>query len=163
MKVWLKERISTEAILRIKKTEIVIFPTDKSGKLAVSTPDIYKEAAKIHLDKDLEITWDKLKPTETLINRHVLQLAKAFRLGSTHNQEDRMKKALRAVDTPPPTTYLLWKDHEVYEVFPPVRPVCGAKVGPLVRASELASTILTKVADTQDRVSVFRGNQKELL
>jgi hypothetical protein len=36
---------------RIKKSKIVVVTTDKSGKLAVSTPEIYKEAAKVHLEK----------------------------------------------------------------------------------------------------------------
>ena len=131
----------------MKQGDIVVFPTDKSGKLAISTPEVYKEAAKTHVEKDTKVPWNTLKATETLVNRHVLQLAKAFRMGSTHAQEDRITKALRAVDVAPPVVYFLWKDHKEYEVFPPTRPVCGGTVGPLVRGSDLMSTILTPVID----------------
>ena len=83
---------------RVKQNEIVIFLTDKSGKLAICTPETYQEAAKVHIDKDTEVPWDTLKQTETLVNRHVKQLVNAFSMGSTHRQEDRIHKALRAVD-----------------------------------------------------------------
>ena len=44
--------------------------------------------------------------------------------------------------------YLLWKDHKPYTTEPPTRPVCAATVGPLARASELASIILTGYLDS---------------
>ena len=41
---------------RIKAGEIVIFPTDKSGKLVVSTPDTYMGAARVHAARDKEVS-----------------------------------------------------------------------------------------------------------
>ena len=40
------------------------------------------------------------------------------------------------------------KDHKQFEQIPPSRPVCGGRVGPLARASELLSSILTPVCDS---------------
>ena len=37
---------------RQKEGEIVIFQTDKSGKMSVDTPQNYAEAAKTHIEKD---------------------------------------------------------------------------------------------------------------
>ena len=90
---------------RIKKNENVIFPTEKSGKLTVSTPEIYKEAAKVHLNKDKGIPWKNLKPTETLVKRHVLQLVKALIMGSAHNQGDRIEKTMRTPHHPAHTSF----------------------------------------------------------
>ena len=130
---------------RVRNEEIVIFPTDKSGKLAITTPEIYQEAAKIHVDKDTEVPWETLKEVETKVNRHVQQLTKAFSMGTTHGQSSRINKAFRAVDVAPPVVYFLWKDHKPYDNVPPTRPVCGGHVGPLTRASELVSSILTPI------------------
>ena len=55
---------------RIKVREIVIFPTDKSGKLVLSTPNTYMEAASVHTAGDKELAgtawgWWRRRPTGT--------------------------------------------------------------------------------------------------
>ena len=91
---------------RIKAGEIVIFPTDKSGKLVLSTPDTYMEAASVHTAGDKEVSWDCLGVVEKEANRHATALRKAFRLGEGHRaQLQRMQGALRADDSPAPPLY----------------------------------------------------------
>ena len=134
---------------RKKKGEIVMFPTDKSGKIVVSLPETYQRAAQVHLQKDLDVSWSELKVTETRINRHMKALVKIVNLGEQHSgQSQRITGATKSVDSPAPALYLLWKDHKPYTTEPPTRPVCSATVGPLARASEITSSILTAYLDS---------------
>ena len=137
--------------MRIKDGEIVVFPTDKSGKMVVSLPSTYKEAAKVHLEKDEEVTWDELNKVEVLINRHTTALRKILSLGENHPcRLQQLQGALKSEASPAPTLYLTWKDHKPYEVVPPTRPVCSGTVGPLARSSEILSMIINKVMDQDE-------------
>ena len=137
-------------LLRRKRSgELVIFPTDKSGKLVVCLPETYLAAGRVHTSKDMQVGLEELPPTETKVNRHTRALTKIVNLGTSHNgQEQRIAGATKSVDSPAPSLYLLWKDHKQYETVPPTRPVCAATVGPLARASELSSLILTAFLDS---------------
>jgi hypothetical protein len=137
---------------RVKKGEILITFTDKSGKTVVTTPDVYKKAAAVHLDKDEKVGWECLKKTETLMNRLARQLAKIFNLGKGEGdrQRDRINSALKSVDVAPPMVSFMWKDHKVYQDVPPTRPVCNATRGPILRTSQLLTMILTPVLDFEE-------------
>ena len=87
---------------RVLNKEIVIAATDKSGKYVITTPEIHRYAAEKHLEKDEMASWQEVKPTETLLNRHSIQLAASFRMGVSHNEVDRVNKALRSTDNSPP-------------------------------------------------------------
>ena len=137
--------------MRIKDGELLVYPTDKSGKMVVSLPSTYKEAAKVHLEKDEEVTWDELSKVEVLINRHTTALRKVLSIGEQHpGRIQQLQGALKSEDSPAPNLYLTWKDHKPYEVVPPTRPVCDATVGPLARSSEILSLIINKVMDQEE-------------
>ena len=93
-------------------------------------------------------------------------------MGGNHNQVDRVTKAMKSSDNPPPPVYFLFKDHKEEvegepcpttrqvcaafkdhneevegEPYPTTRQVCAAREGLLARLSHLASRILTPVAD----------------
>ena len=94
--------------------------------------------------------WSEVKPSETLLNRHSIQLAACFSMGEGHDEVERVNSALKSTENSPPPVYFMFKDHkrtEDGEPCPQTRPTCGAKDGPLVRLSHLASQILTPVAD----------------
>ena len=83
------------------------------------------------------------------MNRHTRALTKIINLGAGHGgQEQIIAGATKSVDSPTPPLYLLWKDHKQNDTVPPTRPVCSATVGPLARASELNSLILTTFLDS---------------
>ena len=133
---------------RIKDGSIVVGLSDKSDKLVISKPETYKEAAKEHVEKDEKVPWETLVETERLINRHSAALRKALKVGEAHpGQAQRVKSAMKSVDSAAPPLYLMWKDHKDYEQVPPTRPVCGAKKGPLVRNAEIVSDILEVLLD----------------
>ena len=152
---------------RIRKGEIIITTTDKSGKFAVVEPSLYKKAATAHL-KDEEIDHKSVIETENLLNRHSAQLLKAFRMGSKHGehgQEQRIKQAFTSKGGKPGPLFFLIKDHKKVkegEEIPPVRPVCSAKGGPGSRLSNLITTILNKVGDSLDATTECRSTEEAL-
>ena len=140
---------------KVRSGEIVVTLTDKSGKLAVVEPDLYRRAASVHI-KDREVPWQEVSEVETLLNRHSMQLIKALSMGTKHGkngQVDRVRKAYTSKDAKPGPIYFLVKDHKAVkpgESIPPTRPVCSAKGGPGSRLSNLASTLINKTADSID-------------
>jgi hypothetical protein len=136
-------------IKRMKEGKIFITATDKSKKFVVTTPEIYKRAAMIHINKDHEIKWEELSKVEKEIDRHVRQMVRIFDVGSTHNQVGRCKQALVTEDRPPPNVKFYFKDHKEVkegEECPATRMVCGAVEGPLHRASILLDKIIGPLA-----------------
>ena len=132
-------------VRRVEQGEIIVTFTDKDGRVVICPPALYKEAANVQLSKDQKVSWDVLKPTEILMNRTAVQLVKMFEIGNdgTDSQRDRVKKASITKDVAPPVVSYLWKTHKSYENIPPTRPVCAATSGPISRASDLMSSILT--------------------
>ena len=47
----------------VKGKEIVLSFTDKDSRVVVSTPELYQEAAEVHLKKDEKVDWCRLKTT----------------------------------------------------------------------------------------------------
>ena len=78
----------------------------------LTTPEIFRFAASKHISEDIEVGWDCVKETETFLNHHTTQLTKIFQMGGNHNQVDRVTKAMKSSDNPPPPVYFLFKDHK---------------------------------------------------
>ena len=135
----------------IKDKKVVVFSTDKSGKFSVDTPDNYIEAIQKHTEKDQRVTnEDEEKKVENLMNHHMRQFNKMFKVGSSHGHEDRVTGATISTNTPAPPMYGLRKDHKQHEdknAGPPVRPVCGASESPNSRLSNFLSRIINDFAD----------------
>ena len=137
---------------RVKSGEIVVTNTDKSGKFAVLSSEEYKKACRVHIT-DKEVEWKQVEETETLLNRHSLQIVKALNMGTKHGkdgQQTRVHKAYTSIDAKPGPLFVLIKDHKKKkpgETVPPTRPVCSAKGDPGSRLSNLLSTILNKISD----------------
>ena len=87
---------------RLKEQNLVIIPTDKSGKLTLMSKDLYREAAKEHIDKDEEVEWRQVKKTEDAANRISRSIGKIFRMGKARNQVDSMIRTLITKDRAPP-------------------------------------------------------------
>jgi hypothetical protein len=139
-------------LVRVKNEEIIIGTTDKSGKFAVMKPEHYLKAAEVHL-KDKEIQWNDVPKIEEEMNCHSRQMLRIFRMGSIHNQEDRIRKAYQVKDSRPGEVTFLIKDHKKSKegsVLPPTRPVCNARDGPNSRLSNIVATVLNVVADNAD-------------
>lgn len=111
----------------------------------ITTPDLYRQAGRLHTSKDKEVDWKELRKTENKVDRNVRQLAKALGLGANHDQVDRCKQAMSTQDRPPPSVKLFFKDYKKLkddDKIPPKRMVCGATEGPLHRASILLDKLI---------------------
>ena len=86
---------------KVKKGDLVVTTTDKSGKFVVTTPEIYRYAANKHIIKDTEVGWDCVKEKETFLNRHTAQLGKIFQMGGNHNQVDKSIQSFEILRQPP--------------------------------------------------------------
>ena len=94
---------------RVKKKEILITFTDKDARVVVCKPDKYREAAKIHIEKDQEVDWTEVKPTINKMNKTAQQLVQMFNIGQngSSSQAGRVNKAVICKDTaPPPISFL---------------------------------------------------------
>ena len=149
---------------RVKRKEIVIATTYKSGKFVLTTHEIYRFAANKHLCKDIEVGWECVKETENFLNHHTTHLSKIFQMGGNHDQVERVKSVVKSFDNPPPAAYFMFKDHKTAvdgEPCPSTRPVVAGKEGILARLSHLASRILTPVADKLSEIMGTECNNGE--
>ena len=78
-----------------KEGEIVIFQTDKSGKLAADTPDNYTEAARPHIEKDMIVTQKEYEDVEKLINACSLFWMRMLRVGEEIRDQKRYKRSMK--------------------------------------------------------------------
>ena len=107
--------------------EIVVFQTDKSGKLAVDSLENYKETATPHVEGDEVVTIKEYENAEKLINAHSAFWLKMLQVAGDSGDSRRYKTSMKKEHTKPPTLYTFRKDHKRYEdpeKGPPVRPLC---------------------------------------
>ena len=71
---------------RVKKGEISIAPTDKSGKLSINTRDNYINGLKSYVNNDIEISWNEKSEIKNILNAHSQQLARILMMGRNWGQ-----------------------------------------------------------------------------
>ena len=96
----------------IKARELVVFTTDKSSRFSVDTPSNYEKAIIKHTAKDQDVKGSRVKQIENVINHHMKQFNKMFKVGSTYHHENRVNGATHSTNTPAPPLYGLRKDHK---------------------------------------------------
>ena len=76
---------------REKAGELVLLATDKSGKLAVMTPAIYRECMQPHIEGDPEHTREDVAEAERQFNGAATQILRTFKFGEDWGHQDRFK------------------------------------------------------------------------
>ena len=143
----------TKLLMSVKDSDKVLSSTDKSGKIAVWSRDLYIEAAQKHITKDDLVNQELVNKFENQANGLATATCNAFNLGSEREQQDRVSKAMKVFDVPPPNVFFLAKDHKDIpiipsgRIYPKTRGVCGAKTGPISRLQNLYSLALGFSAD----------------
>ena len=148
---------------KTKKGEITVFPTDKSGRFSVDTPENYIETLMTHTTGDVEINSEGVKIRENKINLHMRQFNRMFQVGVQHGHEERVTGATLSTNIQPPPLYGLRKDHKnAPDDFkgPPVRPVCGANSAPNSRLSHFLSKIINDYADYDQIETECRSSEE---
>ena len=79
---------------RVKNGEIVVVPTDKTGKLCVMAREAYEEAGSVHVGKDEKVGQEEVDRIDGEVNGNISLLIKFFRLGKGWNQTGRMRESL---------------------------------------------------------------------
>ena len=74
--------------------ELLVIPTDKSGKLVVSSHEDYVASMQPHIANDETITLEERNTIENTLNGHTIQLGKILKMGKDHKHWDRIKNAL---------------------------------------------------------------------
>ena len=137
---------------RVTQGELVIIPTDKSGRLAVMTRESYKVAGLRHTQKDREVDWLDISESQKELNDHVSMLTKIFRIGGYWDHGPRIRETTMGEGMSVCSMSLLFKDHKGWSAAggtaPPTRPVVGGHLGINLHISELVSDILDPVVDT---------------
>ena len=135
---------------RGKNDEIVVFQTDKSGKLAVDTPENYKETATPHIEGDEVVTEEEYDATEKLINAHSVFWLKMLQVAKDSGDAKRYKTSMRKENSRCASLYTFRKDHKPCEDMvkgPPVRPLCDVSDSYGHKLSYFISTILKEITD----------------
>ena len=114
---------------RILDGEIVVYETDKSGKLCVATIEAYEKQGDVHAREDKIVTWEEVEDKQKEIVGHLKGLNRIFQPGMAHGEKDMERTwAAKELDsTTIPKVSLLAKDHkEEKDGVAATRPVCGA-------------------------------------
>ena len=137
---------------RVTKGELMITPTDKSGRFAILTTDQYLESGKQHTAKDEKLCWNDVKYLRNQVNTHMHWFRNIFRYCDKSNP-DRMKKNLVVSDLDVPEMAILIKDHKNWKYSDqkegkkvPSRPVVSGNSTITTHLSELLSEIIEPVA-----------------
>ena len=90
----------------------VIMKTDKSGKFTVATVEKYIEMGHSHIGDDKEITREKIREIERILNGHCAAWGKMFGSGEKHDHLFRIIKSKCVKSTQVSNLYMMHKDHK---------------------------------------------------
>ena len=158
----------------VENGEIVVLPTDKTGKFSVMGRDDYEAAGLVHTQGDVEVGWEEVKKAQREINGHVAVLIKIFNIGKNWDHVERTRETMMGESMGVCPIQLLFKDHKKWEpennTAPPTRQVAGGHMGLGLHLSEIISDIVEpmvgglrgkEVISTEDMVARVKGRQGE--
>ena len=110
---------------RIANHEIIVYQTDKSGKLAVTTPESYKQQGDVHVKGDQKVDWETINKSQRVIRGHMRGLNRIFKVGENQGQgQERVWEALELKATVIPDVAFTPKDHKPMSGnLPKTRPI----------------------------------------
>ena len=94
---------------RSKRSEVVCYPTDKSGRLSIDSPTNYIESMQPHLQGMKEVTQIDYDNTEKLLNAHMSAWCTIMK------GDDRTTNIFQSTNNMIPPVYGLRKDHKDFE------------------------------------------------
>ena len=144
-----EERAGLKSLkMRMKKEEIVIMKTDKSGRFLVTTPEEYLKMGEVHTEKDKEITWEEVKDLEKEIGAHTTAWSLIWNVGQDHNHTDRIIKSKVTRSGSQANLNLLYKDHKDGRK---TRPVATGNESYNLGLSNAVSEVLESVARAEEK------------
>ena len=140
---------------RRDNNEIVLFRTDKSGKISIDTPDNYKESAKPHTMNDDVVSNDVFNSIEKEVNAHSIFWLKMLNVAKDSGDFNRYKSSMLTHNSEYSTQYMYRKDHKTYDdrvIGPPVRPLCDVSDSYAHKLSYFLCNILKEVYGNEESV-----------
>ena len=114
---------------RVKNKEIVIYQTDKSGKLCVATPEAYKRQGDKHVASDKVVDCKEIEESQKELSCPLRAYNLMFSAGRDQGEKGQASvgRAKELKSQTIPIMSQLLKDHKKVPVGtdPPTRPVCG--------------------------------------
>ena len=108
-----QEKKGLESLVqRMKKENLIIMKTDKSGKLCVTSEEAYKEMGKVHVEGDPIINREKIRELDRIMNDHSTAWCSMWGTGVNHQQEDRVQQSKTSTGENRAKLYLAYKDHK---------------------------------------------------
>ena len=99
-------------VKRMKKENLIIMRTDKSGKLCVTSEEKYLEMGKEHVEADKVINREKIRETDKVMNEHSAAWCSIWRTGTNHEHQDRVVQSKTSKSENRAKLYLAYKDHK---------------------------------------------------
>ena len=143
---------------RIKEGSLMVVLTDKSGKLAVTTPSNYLKMGEEHTKNDAEVDEETASDTQRKLNGHMSMWLKITQAGDNWNHKDRFRETCINQSNSVSPMYMLLKDHKPTKPgeIPKTRPVVSGCNGMGVHLSNHLSEIVDAVADCiEDKIEVI--------
>ena len=103
--------------MSVKDSDKVLSSTDKSGKIAVWSRDLYIEAAQKHITKDDLVNQELVNKFENQANGLATATCNAFNLGSEREQQYRVSKAMKDLMFRPQMYSSLPKTTKIFQLF----------------------------------------------
>ena len=136
-----------------ERKDVVIFQTDKSGRLAVETKDSYLKSAQTHVEGDRVINDKDHDTLQKEANAHTTMWLRFTRAGEETGSGpkgsfNRIKNSMKVSNYGCAPLYALRKDHkeDVDQIEgPPTRPVCGGNEAYNHKLSHLLGLFLRPV------------------
>ena len=99
---------------RIERGEVIVVPSDKSGKHCVMTLETYSTMGDVHISRDKVISEGELAEIQKDLNDHSKMLLKVFSVGEAHGERNiqRVKSAFTTNASNVAVLWLMPKDHK---------------------------------------------------
>ena len=133
---------------RIKKGELVVMKTDKSGKFSITTREKYLEMGEAHVGNDEVIARKKVRETDKIMNSHSRAWCSIWMTGQAHGQEDRIVSSKASKSENTAKLYLAHKDHK--NEADKTRPIGTANTSNTRGFANSVSDLLEAVANSEE-------------
>ena len=142
-----EEKIGLKSLQkRISSGEIMIIKTDKSSKLAVITPEKYKELGQEHVSKDKIISRQEVIDMEEVLNGHSRAWANIFGSGKDHKHFERIIASKTTHSENIADLYLMYKDHKLGDKTRPTATGCTSNT---LGLSNAVAEVLESVSNSE--------------
>ena len=137
---------------RVRKGEIQVLKTDKTGKLVITNRETYIKMGEAHTAGDIKVDDQAIKATQNTINGHISMIMKSFKVGEQWGQEKRMRETTINNSEEVAPMYLVIKDHKYIPPgdLPKTRPIVTGCQSMARHLAGFLSDIVEALADCME-------------